>query len=182
VLPCKEVNIVSLRGSQGNSDQLGHRKIGFLAREVDQVYDWFDVRLAYYKEVMADLGEALDGGLVAIGADGAEAAKNLMKRRPDVTAIFAIHDENAVAAMRGLHELGLEVPQDVSVIGLDGSAMAPQGFPGLTTVAFSHTKAGQLAAEPLLKQIGDEDLRYSKVFVQSRLIERASCGEPRSLK
>lgn len=158
---------------------LGHRKIGFLARESDRHYDWFQARLACYRDTMAELGEQAGEGLIAVGTDGAEAAKELMARRPDVTAIFAIHDENAVAAMQGLREIGLRVPEDVSVIGLDDSARPPQGYPALTTVAFPHHKVGRLAAELLLKQIEDGTLLYSKVFVRSHLIERASCSKPR---
>lgn len=158
---------------------LGHRKIAFVAREIDRAYDWFSVRLACYNEMMTELGEGPDEGLIVVAANGAEAVKALMARRPDVTAIFATHDENAVEAMRGLREMGLRVPDDVSIIGLDDSAASPEGYPGLTTVGFSHAKVGQLAAEILLKQIEDEDLYYSKVLVRSRLIERASCGGPR---
>jgi DNA-binding LacI/PurR family transcriptional regulator len=155
--------------------QLGHRKIAFVAREIDQAYDWFSVRLACYKEIMTELGEGVDEELIAVAANGAQAAKALMTRRSDVTAIFAIHDENAVEAMRGLREMGLLVPQDVSIVGLDDSKASPEGYPGLTTVGFSHAKVGQLAAEFLLRQIEDDDLHYSKVFVQSHLIERDSC-------
>ena len=159
--------------------QLGHRKIAFVAREIDRVYDWFSVRLAYYKEMMTELGEGVDEELIVVAANGVEAVKALMTRRSDVTAIFATHDENAVEAMRGLREMGLRVPHDVSIIGLDDSAASPEGYPGLTTVGFSHAKVGQLAAEILLKQIEDEDLYYSKVLVRSRLIERGSCSKPR---
>jgi DNA-binding LacI/PurR family transcriptional regulator len=159
--------------------QLGHRKIAFVAREIDQVYDWFSVRLACYREMMTELSGGVDEELIAVAANGAEAVKALMPRRSDVTAIFAVHDENAVEAMRGLREMGLRVPQDVSIMGLDDSAASPEGYPGLTTVGFSHAKVGQLAAEILLKQIEDEDLCYSKVLVRSRLIERGSCSKPR---
>jgi DNA-binding LacI/PurR family transcriptional regulator len=158
---------------------LGHRKIGFLARESDRHYDWFQARLACYQDTMAELGEQDGEALIAVGTDGAGAAKELMARRPDVTAIFAIHDENAVAAMQGLREVGLRVPEDVSVIGLDDSAKPPEGYPALTTVAFPHHEVGRLAAELLLKQIEDSTLLYSKVFVRSHLIERASCSKPR---
>jgi LacI family transcriptional regulator len=159
--------------------QLGHRKIGFLAREYDRRYDWFQIRLDCYREVMAELGEEVDETLISVETDGTEAAKKLMARRPDVTAIFALHDNNAVTAMRGLREMGLQVPQDVSVIGLDDSVNSPQGYPALTTVAFPHHEVGRLGAELLLRQIESPTLHYSKVFLRSHLIERASCCEPR---
>lgn len=153
-----------------------------MAREIDRAYDWFSLRLACYKEVMTEMGEKVDEELIVVAKNGAQATQTLMSRRPDVTAIFAIHDENAVEVMRGLREMGLEVPHDVSLIGLDDSMASPEGFPGLTTVGFSHTKVGQLAAELLLKQIADENSHYSKVLVRSRLIERDSCAKPRDLE
>jgi LacI family transcriptional regulator len=159
--------------------QLGHRKIAFLARDVDRHFDWFDLRLTCYQEAMNQLGEPVDQDLITVETDGAKAAKLLMARRPDVTAIFAVHDENAIQAMRGLCEIGLKVPQDVSVIGLDNANKPPEDYPALTTVAFPHHKVGQLATELLLRQIEDEELFYGQLFVRSHLIERDSCGQPR---
>jgi LacI family transcriptional regulator len=158
---------------------LGHKKIGFLAREVDRNYDWFQIRLNCYREALAKIGEPVSEELITIGVNGAEAAKSLLARRPDVTAILAIHDENAVSAMQGLREIGLDVPGDISLIGLDDSARPPQGYPSLTTVSFSHLKIGQLAAKLLLEQLDDDHAFYSKVFLQCHLIERESCAAPR---
>jgi DNA-binding LacI/PurR family transcriptional regulator len=159
--------------------QLGHKKIAFLGRDVDRNYDWFQTRLDCYCKVMKNLGEPVSGDLIITGASGAEAVKTLMQRRPDVTAIFAIHDENAVSAMQGLTELGLKIPQDVSIIGLDDSATPPVEQPGLTTVSFHHSHVGQLAARLLLEQIDSDNTFYSKVFLRCHLIERESCAAPR---
>lgn len=158
---------------------LGHKKIGFLARDVDRNFEWFQIRLNCYQEVLAEIGQPVSDDLVTIGANGAEAAKSLLARRPDVTAILAIHDENAVSAMQGLREIGLDVPSDISLIGLDDSARPPEGYPSLTTVSFSHPKIGQLAAKLLLEQLDDDHVFYNKVFLQCQLIERESCAAPR---
>lgn len=159
---------------------LGHKKIAFLAREVDRNYDWFQIRLDCYREILTAIGETKCDDLVAIGANGAEAIKNLLSRRSDVTAVFAIHDENAVSAMKGLRELGLEIPRDISLIGLDDSVRPLEGYPTLTTVSFPHNKAGQLAAQLLLEQLENDGMFYSKVFLRCHLIERESCAPPRS--
>jgi DNA-binding LacI/PurR family transcriptional regulator len=78
-----------------------------------------------------------------------------------------------------LQEMGLRVPADVSVIGLDDTAKPADGPLALTTVAFPHVEVGYLAAELLLKQIESEELYYSSVVVRSRLVERDSCAPPR---
>ncbi len=156
---------------------LGHRKIAFLGREGERGYDWFKIRLACYQKTMIGLGE-WDDALIAVGASSTEAIKELMARRPDVTAIFAINDGNAISAMRGLRSIDIQVPAQVSVIGLDNSLPSPEGFPPLTTVAFPHYEVGRMAAELLLRQINDDQQFYSKVFLRSYLVERASCAPP----
>lgn len=157
---------------------LGHRKIGFVARHVDREFDWFPIRLAVYRERMESLG-LWDPGYVAVAEDAALATQALLTDHPDVTAIFAIHDENAVLVIKTLHEMGRKVPEDLSVIGLDNSASSPKGFPPLTTVGFAHEEVGRLGAELLLKQINNPEFAYGKLYVQSRLIERGSCAPPR---
>lgn len=158
---------------------LGHRQIAFLARDIDREFDWFDIRLDCYREVMGKLETAVSNRLIAVDKTGAAAATTLMKDHPEVTAIFAIHDENAVSAIEGLQKMGYRVPEDISVIGLDDSAEMPQGYPGITTVTFPHRKAAQLAAETLLRQLEDESVLYSKIFINSCLIERDSCTKPK---
>jgi LacI family transcriptional regulator len=158
---------------------LGHVKIAFLASRGDRRHEWFDWRLECYRKTMLRVNDQVDKELIAIGKDGYEAAQSLMARRPDVTAIFAIEDANALEAVRGLQEMGLHVPADVSVIGLDDTAQPPEGCPALTTVAFPHFEVGYLAAELLLKQIEDKELYYSNVVVRSKLVERDSCAPPR---
>ncbi|MBN1580298.1 MAG: LacI family DNA-binding transcriptional regulator [Anaerolineae bacterium] len=160
--------------------QLGHHKIAFLAREADQLYDWFKIRLDCYRKMMATLNNEIDQDLIAVGPDPVQVVKALLDRRPDVTAIFCINDGNAIGAMRGLREMDLAVPEHISVIGIDNSTKPPSDYPALTTVAFPHYRVGYLAAETLLRRIQDPELFYSRIFVRSYLVERASCAPPRA--
>jgi DNA-binding LacI/PurR family transcriptional regulator len=158
---------------------MGHRKIAFVARNIDREFDWFGIRLKIYQEKMESLGE-WDEGLVVVKENAAQSTRALLEKHPETTAIFAIHDENAVQVLITLNELGYRVPEDISVIGLDNSATPPKGYPSLTTVGFSHEEVGRLAAAFLLKQIDNPELSYGKLFVQSRLIERGSTDLPRN--
>lgn len=158
---------------------LGHHKIAFLASKEDRRHEWFDWRLACYRQTMIRVKE-MDEELVAIGKSGYDAAQALMTRRPDVTAIFAVEDANALAAVRGLQDSGFSVPADVSVIGLDDTARPSEGCAALTTVAFPHRQVGYLGAELLLKQIENKDLYYSNVLVRSTLVEGDTCAAPRA--
>ena len=67
-------------------------------------------------------------------ADGYRAAKELMRRNPDATAIFAMSDVMAIGAIRALWDMGLRVPEDVSVVGFDGLSMGGYTVPKLASV------------------------------------------------
>lgn len=155
---------------------LGHRKIGFVAREIDKRCDWFNWRLDCYKRIMKEHTGTFDETMVSTAPHGIDATKTLMQRRPDITAIFAINDQRATEVLQGLRELKLRIPQDVSVIGVDDAVPAPEGFPSLTTVTFSHFEVGYWGAELLLRQIESKALYYANILVQSKIIERESCA------
>jgi DNA-binding LacI/PurR family transcriptional regulator len=159
--------------------QLGHRTIAFLAGETDEKYDWYQQRLDCYRKTMLDLNGEIDEALIVRARDGSSAVRTLMAHRPDVTAIFANHDAKAIEAMQGLHEMGLRIPEDVSVIGQDDAKQPPEGYPALTTARFSHVEVGYLAAELLSKQIENKEIVYGNIWVCSHLVERESCCSPR---
>ncbi|MBN1978291.1 MAG: LacI family DNA-binding transcriptional regulator [Anaerolineae bacterium] len=154
---------------------LGHRTIAFLAGETDAQYDWCQWRLGSYRGKMVELNGEVDEDLIILSENRVEAIKALVRRRPDVTAIFANHDTEAIEAMEGLVEAGLRIPQDVSVIGQDDARQPPAGLPRLTTVRFSHAEVGYLAAELLLKQIESNEVAHGNIWVRSYLVERESC-------
>lgn len=157
--------------------ELGHRRIAFLARSSDEPYDWFQVRLNCYQETTVALG-TYDRALIVVERDLCQAAQALLARRPDVTAFFGVHDTAALAAMHGLRQAGIEMPRQVSVIGIGNDGTLQEGLPALTTVGFPDRKVGCLAAKVLLEHIEDPDLSYSKVFVESWIVERDSCAAP----
>ncbi len=158
---------------------LGHRAIAFVAGDTDGQYDWCQWRLDCYREKMNKLNGEVDESLIIIADDPIEATKALMKRRPGVTAILADHDARAIEVMQGLQEAGLRIPQDVSVIGQDDARQPPEGLPRLTTVRFSHSEVGYLAAELLLRQIESNEVVHGNIWVRNYLVERESCCEAR---
>lgn len=158
---------------------LGHRVIAFVAGDADGQFDWCQWRLDCYREAMANLNGEVDESLIIMADDRVEATKALVKRRLDVTAILADHDARAIEVMQGLLQAGLRIPQDISVIGQDDAKQSPAGFPGLTTVRFSHSEVGYLAAEFLLRQIESNEVVHGNIWVRNYLIERESCCEAR---
>ncbi|MFE1646894.1 LacI family DNA-binding transcriptional regulator [Microbacterium sp. P01] len=96
--------------------------------------------------------------------------------REDVTAIFAANDQMALGAMRALHELGRDIPGDVSVVGFDDMDEARDFWPPLTTVHQSFREVGRLAMERLLAQIADPGAGVGTTFIPTELVVRDSTG------
>ncbi|MEM7128135.1 MAG: LacI family DNA-binding transcriptional regulator [Chloroflexota bacterium] len=158
---------------------LGHEKIGFVARNVDRSYNWFEWRIQAYREAMASNFRWNDDECVAIAEDVESAVNRLLQNYPDITAIFAMNDHIAYQTMRTLIKAGHAVPNDISVIGIDGVFKPQEGLPKLTTVTFPHEEVGFLAAETLVKLLENKNLRTARLTVGSHLVSGASCDVPK---
>jgi LacI family transcriptional regulator len=103
--------------------------------------------------------------------------KALLSHTKDFTALFAFNDIAAFGAIRALHEAGLRVPHDVSVIGFDDVLSAPYGIPSLTTIRQPLRDMGKMGAECLLHRIDHPKASYSRqIIVQPELVVRESTG------
>jgi len=99
-------------------------------------------------------------------------------QREDVTAIFAANDQMALGLMRALHELGRDVPGDISVVGFDDLEEAHSFWPPLTTIRQDFGEVGRQAIQKLLSKV-DGERENSKIIVPTRLIVRESTAAPR---
>lgn len=84
---------------------------------------------------------------------GLQAVKELLVKHPDIDGIFTGNDLMAIGALKGLHQLGINVPHDVAICGFDGIALTEITEPELTTVAQPIYEMGSLAAKVLLGKI-----------------------------
>lgn len=116
----------------------GHRKIAIV---LDSTCDHSVSELRYrgYCQALEEAGIPLDSQLVEESGDFGMAAAytgtcRLLRRRQDFTALFVISDSMAVAAMKALHDCGRRVPEDCSVIAIDGIEMSDYTVPTLTTL------------------------------------------------
>ena len=119
-------------------------------------------------------GEPLSGDWTA--ASGFELGRRLLARR-EVTAVFVANDQMALGLLRALHEGGVRVPQDVSVVGFDDVPEAAYTIPPLTTVRQDFAAVGRRAIEVLQSAITgrEEDLPR---LVDPELVVRASTAPP----
>jgi DNA-binding LacI/PurR family transcriptional regulator len=105
-------------------------------------------------------------------AAGRAAALRLLNRAPRPTALFAASDEMAIGAILAARELGIDVPGELSIIGIDNHALA-ETF-GLTTIAQDAFGQGRLAAQLMLAELAGDPPRAGQLRVPTTLIERAT--------
>lgn len=85
--------------------------------------------------------------------DGARAAKALLQRNPDLTALFTMSDLMAIGACRQLADMGISVPKQVSVTGYDGNIMTEYYTPRLTTIRQDEATLANRGLDILLERI-----------------------------
>ena len=112
-------------------------------------------------------------------ASGHEQTHRLLALQRPPTAIFAASDEMAIGAVSAIHEAGISVPGDVSVIGFDDIDSASLLRPPLTTIRQNKTALGRVAGDSLIRLIDDDHAKPPKVALPVELVERQSAGTAR---
>lgn len=97
-------------------------------------------------------------------------------RRPG-TVFLASNDQGAIGAIAALHELGLSVPQDVSVAGVDNIGVSRFSSPPLTTVSQTHLHLGRHAVEMAISILKEESPRELRRVLKPELVVRQSTGK-----
>jgi LacI family transcriptional regulator len=111
-------------------------------------------------------------------APGARACRELIDRTDRVTAIVAANDRLAIGCYNALEELGLGCPQDISITGFNDMPFVDRLHPPLTTVRVPQREIGLVAAELLLKQLGDQAGIVGEVLLEPTLVIRQSTAPP----
>jgi len=104
-------------------------------------------------------------------------AKELLSRGKPFTALFAYNDISAIGAIRAIHEHGLRVPQDVSVMGFDDIPGAAFHTPSLTTVRQPLNRMGEVAAESLLERIEGNQEYPAEIAIEPEFVVRESTAQ-----
>jgi LacI family transcriptional regulator len=157
---------------------LGHKRIATITglTETDPGAD----RLLGYQQELAELGLPFEARYVLDGDFYAESGYNAMKVLLSLTepptAVFAASDLMAVGAIRAIEEAGLQVPDDVAIVGFDDIQIAPLVSPPLTTVRQDTGAMGAAAADALVAMIDDPDELPPALVLPVELVVRRSCG------
>lgn len=155
---------------------LGHSHIACITTPLDS--DTGRTRLAAYKQCLSDHHLPLNEHLIIEGKSdlksGYHAAQRLLKTRDSLTAIFCCNDDMALGALRAIHELGLSVPNDISLIGIDNEPCAQYTIPSISTVALPITTLTHDAISLALKLAARENCQPQHFDYQGELIVRES--------
>ena len=149
---------IGLVGShKGTYPSIAERRKGYVAAMIDAGFEQ-----TYIEESTLDR------------ADGFQATIRLLRRHPEITAIFACNDNCAIGVMNAVREMGLDIPGDVSVAGFDDIDLAQEVTPSLTTIHVDKVLMGALALRHLRDRVEDPDHAALKTLVSTLLIERES--------
>lgn len=160
---------------------LGHRRIAFINGE-----PWMDAsvdRLKGYRQALATADIAYDESLIRHGdwlpLTGYHHARELLALPNRPGAILCGNDLMAIGAMEAASELGLRVPDDVSIMGYDDQELARYTHPPLSTLVLPNYEMGQRAAEALLDlTLHSKPLRPMTIKIDGPLVPRGSTTGP----
>ncbi|MEZ4633236.1 MAG: LacI family DNA-binding transcriptional regulator [Deinococcales bacterium] len=156
---------------------LGHRRIGFIGG-IPEIHSAQE-RLKGYKQALSDHQLAWDESLIQTGNFqhqlAYENSQKLLNLSPPPSAIFASNDLSAFGAMEAIRERGLNIPEDISLIGFDDIPQASISYPKLSTVRQPLKEMGKLAVEMLLAQLEQKQSQPQQVILTTKLVIRDSC-------
>lgn len=137
-----------------------------------------DARVRGWRMTLADSGRVAHKILLGDWSSNSGYAAGLrVAADPAITAVFVANDQMAIGLLKALHDSGLRVPEDVSVVGFDDVPEAKYCQPALTTVRVDFDLVGRLCVERVLKLL-DEAPVGPMVQLRPELIVRASVARP----
>ena len=154
----------------------GHRGIAF----INGLLDIFTARerLSGYTAAMMDNGISDLSGLIYSGdydvLTGYKGVMDKLRSDRNITSVITCNKEITTGALMAIHELGLSIPEDISIIGFDCEDFAQAVRPNLTYVQQPINDIGNKAAELLLTKINSPDTPNQQIVLNTSLIEYRS--------
>lgn len=187
-LPVSELDMVLVDGFAGAQRavdylvSLGHEHIGYVGGLK---------HLSVMRERAAGYFAGLNQHAIPVRADllrygdsrhegGYQAVCELLSLSQPPSAILIANNLMTLGGLQAIHASGLQIPDQVSLVGFDDMAWAPSLRPPLTVVAQPAFEMGELAAAILLERISNPKLPHQVRVLDTRLIARASCRDLRA--
>lgn len=159
---------------------LGHRRIALIIDETD--WTTGGERAAGYRRSLEEAGLDLEPELVATTGSDVEssraAAIGVLARKDRPTALFAVNNLLAEGVWRAVHDLGLRVPEDVSIVSFDDAQWMSMVTPGVTAIAQDAVALGTSAMDLLLARIADPERAPSTEVLEAQIRPRGSTAAP----
>ncbi|MGB2590063.1 MAG: LacI family DNA-binding transcriptional regulator [Candidatus Acidiferrum sp.] len=159
-----------------------HERIGFVTGPLK--LRSATVRRDAFRESMSEIGLPVNPEFIVEGdhslEGGKRALQKLSKLREQPTALMCSNDMTAIGVMREAFDLGIAVPQELSIIGFDDTRLADFMIPPLTTIQMSQTEIATLAFNALLKEVKREAPvpKGTEYVLKTHLILRKSTTFP----
>lgn len=163
---------------------LGHRNIGFIGTtlvggaSLKRFQGYLDAlqknNLPVEERFVTGRAQSDDAPGYSTEKLGYEAMQRLLVLPTRPTAVFARNDFTAIGAMTAIKEAGLQIPNDIAIVGFDDIPMTAHTAPPLTTVRQPTHRQGQIAAEFLLRRIENSELEREERTLECELIVRSS--------
>jgi LacI family transcriptional regulator len=154
---------------------LGHRRIGHISGRSE--LESSNRRLKGYRDALERAGIPVEEQLIAAGdyttETGIKCARQLLSLKKPPTAIFASNDQTAIGVYQIAQELGIKIPDDLSVVGFDN--ISESKYMGLTTIDQFISEMGYVATQMLFKLINGEQIESQTFRMQTSLVIRSSC-------
>jgi LacI family transcriptional regulator len=178
-------NYAAMRTGIEHLKSLGHERIAFFKGPehngdtearwagILQVCDEFGLKVR--PELTVTMGTYLSRNQLSMVQRGYDAALALIESKQKFTALFAFNDKSAIGAIRAIQDKGLNIPRDISVIGVDDLQLSAYVSPRLTTIRQPLKLMGATAASALLRQIHGEEVA-EEIVLSPELVVRESTG------
>ncbi len=159
----------------------GHRHIGLIGGEADAFPSIKQRRGGYLRALRENrISDVYCADFNIMTGTGYEAARELLEKNPQITAIFGVNDKVALAAMNAAQDIGYRVPEDISLIGYDDVDLAGSAKPALTTMHVDTVAMGRAAVQLIMNRIEHPDSARVTLTIHPTLVERESIAKARS--
>lgn len=159
---------------------LGHQRIALVS--VSPRYLTCRSRQQGYRRALSEANIPYDPSLVIEVEEyssqaGAYALEMLLERNPSApTAVLAMDDSLALGVIYAAHQRGLQVPDDLAVVGFNDARYTEYSEPSLTTVRVFAEAIARQATEMLIRLVREEPLGARRIVMPAQMIVRRSCG------
>jgi DNA-binding LacI/PurR family transcriptional regulator len=155
---------------------LGHKKIGVIGGEENITSTIIKHRA--FERAMNRNGIEVNKDWIITGGysieSGTKLVNKIARKKDKPTAVIAINDFVAVGAIRGAKELGLKIPDDISITGFDDTYLSEIVSPQLTTVSHNYEMVGERVVELIINAISKKDIE-KEIWIPTSLVIRESC-------